>query len=271
MRVVGNRDWGPRQLGSVGDFGAAEVAVHREELWREIHGEDSGVANVEPVKDSLDAFTAELSDAAYQLALRHGLADSWVDLELGLWGAWPQRSGTGARGSHGRYGSRRPQACGTSQSACHADYRQSRRFDGGSAACTNLNELLTRGVCHASESSQPGGPRRLEAREFFETYFGFRCIAAPDRDVLAVLVDESGFLLNLSNFGRATEVEYPGGFHIGFMQESRGARRRDSRTPEVRRIRRQAAQRTTTVPGRSTSAPGGFVVEIAHQYGMNLA
>jgi carbon storage regulator len=64
-----------------------EVAVHREELWREIHGEDSGVASVEPVKDSLDAFTAELSDAAYQIALRHGLADSWVDLELGLWAA----------------------------------------------------------------------------------------------------------------------------------------------------------------------------------------
>jgi hypothetical protein len=30
---------------------------------------------------------AELSDAAYQIALRHGLADSWIDLELGLWRA----------------------------------------------------------------------------------------------------------------------------------------------------------------------------------------
>ena len=64
-----------------------QVAVHREELWREIHAEGSDVANAETGKDSLDAFAAELSDAAYQIALRNGLADSWVDLELGLWRA----------------------------------------------------------------------------------------------------------------------------------------------------------------------------------------
>jgi carbon storage regulator len=90
-----------------------EVAVHREELWREIHTEDSGVADVEPAKDSLDAFTAELSDAAYQLALRHGLADSWVDLEQGLWGAlattvrdWSKRVSRPVQKPE-------PQACGT--------------------------------------------------------------------------------------------------------------------------------------------------------------
>ena len=36
-----------------------------------------------------------------------------------------------------------------------------------------------------------------------------------------MLVDESGFVLTLNNFEKATEVEYPGAFHIGFMQESR--------------------------------------------------
>ncbi len=64
-----------------------EVAVHREELWREIHAEGSGVAETEPAQNPLDAFAAELSDAAYQIALRHGLPDSWVDLELDLWSA----------------------------------------------------------------------------------------------------------------------------------------------------------------------------------------
>ena len=64
-----------------------QVAVHREELWREIHAEGSDVAHAETGKDSLDAFAAELSDAAYQIALRNGLANSWVDLELGLWRA----------------------------------------------------------------------------------------------------------------------------------------------------------------------------------------
>jgi carbon storage regulator len=62
-----------------------EVAVHREELWRKIHAEGSDVAEAEPTPDFLDAFAAVLSDAAYQIALRHGPVDSWIDLELGLW------------------------------------------------------------------------------------------------------------------------------------------------------------------------------------------
>jgi carbon storage regulator len=64
-----------------------EVAVHREELWREIRAEGADVAEAETASESLDAFAAELSDAAYQVALRHGLANSWIDLELGLWTA----------------------------------------------------------------------------------------------------------------------------------------------------------------------------------------
>ena len=35
----------------------------------------------------LDAFVAELTDAAYAVALRHGAGRSWVELELGLWEA----------------------------------------------------------------------------------------------------------------------------------------------------------------------------------------
>ncbi len=64
----------------------------------------------------------------------------------------------------------------------------------------------------------PDVPR---TREFFETYFGFRCVTARGRDALVVLVDPSGFVLTLNNFERVKEVEYPGAFHIGFMQESR--------------------------------------------------
>src|ERR1700682_5048882 len=64
-----------------------EVAVHREELWREIRAGSSDVNGKEPAQDSLDAFSAKLSDAAYQIALRHRLVGSWVDLELDLWTA----------------------------------------------------------------------------------------------------------------------------------------------------------------------------------------
>lgn len=35
----------------------------------------------------LEAFAAELASDAYRIALRHGLGDGWIDLELELWRA----------------------------------------------------------------------------------------------------------------------------------------------------------------------------------------
>ncbi len=64
-------------------------------------------------------------------------------------------------------------------------------------------------------------PDVAESRAFFETYFGFRQVGPAGRDALAVMTDESGFVLTLSNFNGATEVDYPGAFHIGFIQETR--------------------------------------------------
>ena len=34
----------------------------------------------------LDNFAANLADAAYRVALRHGLGDRWLELEVDLWG-----------------------------------------------------------------------------------------------------------------------------------------------------------------------------------------
>jgi hypothetical protein len=34
---------------------------------------------------SLASFTAKLTDAAYAVALRHGVSGSWLDLQLDLW------------------------------------------------------------------------------------------------------------------------------------------------------------------------------------------
>jgi lactoylglutathione lyase len=113
-------------------------------------------------------------------------------------------------------------------------------------------------------------PDVQKTQEFFETYFGFRCIAAPGRGALAVMVEESGFLLNLSNFDNVTEVEYPAGFHIGFMQESR------ERVDEIYQSLKSGGfevESPKEYHGAWTfyfRAPGGFVVEILHQYKMNL-
>ena len=51
-----------------------------------------------------------------------------------------------------------------------------------------------------------------QTRAFFETYFGFRCVAGRQSDDLVVLVDESGFVLSLNNFTEAEEVANPGPF-----------------------------------------------------------
>jgi hypothetical protein len=39
---------------------------------------------------SLEDLAAELTDAAYRVALRHGVGDKWLELQLDLWGALTQ-------------------------------------------------------------------------------------------------------------------------------------------------------------------------------------
>jgi lactoylglutathione lyase len=103
---------------------------------------------------------------------------------------------------------------------------------------------------------------------FFETYFGFRSVAERGRGALAVLVDESGFVLTLNNFDKVDKVEYPGAFHIGFMQESR------ERVDEI--YQRLTSGGFAAEPPREfhgawtfyLRAPGGFLVEVLHQHRM---
>ena len=109
-------------------------------------------------------------------------------------------------------------------------------------------------------------PDVRRTREFFETYFGFRCLAERGRGALAVLADQSGFILSLNNFDKAAKVEYPGAFHIGFMQESR------ERVDEI--YQRLTSGGFDAEPPREFHgawtfyfrAPGGFLVEVLHQH-----
>jgi lactoylglutathione lyase len=109
-------------------------------------------------------------------------------------------------------------------------------------------------------------PDVKETRSFFEKYFGFRCIAERGQQALAVLRDESGFILTLNNFDKAKEVEYPGAFHVGFMQETR------EQVDEIH-DRLKAGGFDAPAPrefhGAWTfyvTAPGGFLVEVGHQH-----
>jgi catechol 2,3-dioxygenase-like lactoylglutathione lyase family enzyme len=109
-------------------------------------------------------------------------------------------------------------------------------------------------------------PDVSRSREFFETYFGLHCVVQRGRDALAVLVDESGFILTLNNFDKVEQVEYPGAFHIGFMQDSR------ERVDEIyQRIKADGfdAEPPKEFHGAWTfyfHAPGGVCVEVGYQH-----
>ncbi|BDI33574.1 hypothetical protein CCAX7_56250 [Capsulimonas corticalis] len=56
------------------------------------------------------------------------------------------------------------------------------------------------------------------ARTFFETHFGLRCTYTRG-DEIALLDDEIGFSLGVSNLGNHPAPVYPPDFHLGFVLE----------------------------------------------------
>jgi lactoylglutathione lyase len=109
-------------------------------------------------------------------------------------------------------------------------------------------------------------PDVARSREFFETYFSLRCIAARGKNAIAVMTDDTGLVFSLSNFEHKSEVTYPSGFHIGFMQDSR-------EQVDAMYDRLKAGGFEMDPPkefhGAWTfyfHAPGGIVVEVGHQH-----
>ena len=108
-------------------------------------------------------------------------------------------------------------------------------------------------------------PNVAQSRAFFETYFGFRCVVAREHDVLVVLADDAGFALTLSNVDAVTQVTYPPGFHIGFMQDN--GERVDA-IYERLKADGFAVEAPREWHGAWTfffRAPGGFDIEVLHQ------
>ncbi|GAB3934810.1 VOC family protein [Larkinella terrae] len=60
-------------------------------------------------------------------------------------------------------------------------------------------------------------PDVAEATAFFESIFHFQCLETKGKNMLAVLYGEDGFILVLSNLQKATEINYPPDFHLGFL------------------------------------------------------
>lgn len=100
------------------------------------------------------------------------------------------------------------------------------------------------------------------ARDFLIKYFGLDPRGKPGNDFLAMLHDEQGMVLTLTNLERVTEVKYPGAFHIGFIQESH------AQVDEINR-RLKADGYDVEPPSKQHGswtfyfkAPGGFVIEV---------
>jgi len=60
-----------------------DLAVYREELLAAL-GTD-GIEDQKSDQELRDALAADLSDAAYQIAIRHRLGDPWINLATDVW------------------------------------------------------------------------------------------------------------------------------------------------------------------------------------------
>jgi lactoylglutathione lyase len=103
----------------------------------------------------------------------------------------------------------------------------------------------------------------LETATFFEKYFGLRRMEGVEqRNTFAMLRDDDGMVITLIRGGRATEIEYPATFHIGFIQPTE---------ERVNEINQRLKEDGVDVPpparlhGSWTfyfRAPGGFTIEV---------
>jgi catechol 2,3-dioxygenase-like lactoylglutathione lyase family enzyme len=103
-----------------------------------------------------------------------------------------------------------------------------------------------------------------ETAGFLCKYFGLRPLEGAPRAsaAMAFVTDDNGMVLSLFRERRDTEIEYPGFFHIGFIQES------EERVNEINR-RLNADGFDVPPPDRQHGswtfyfrAPGGFMIEV---------
>ena len=105
----------------------------------------------------------------------------------------------------------------------------------------------------------------LEAHHFLEKHFGLKGYGemAP-REAMSFLSDDDGMVLALFRAAKGTEVKYPAGFHIGFIQES------EQRVNEINQHLREdgyEVAKPSRMHGSWTfyfKAPWGFTIEVLH-------
>jgi catechol 2,3-dioxygenase-like lactoylglutathione lyase family enzyme len=102
-----------------------------------------------------------------------------------------------------------------------------------------------------------------EAHHFLEKHFGLKGYGGGEPgEAMSFLSDDNGMVLALFRAAKGTELKYPAGFHIGFIQES------EERVNEInQRLREDGydVAKPSRLHGSWTfyfKAPGGFTVEV---------
>jgi catechol 2,3-dioxygenase-like lactoylglutathione lyase family enzyme len=111
-------------------------------------------------------------------------------------------------------------------------------------------------------------PDIAATKEFFEKFFGMKCIASRG-SVLVVLADEAGLTLVLNQFKKASGFSYPDdfdSFHIGFRQESPERVNELHAALAAAGYEPQSPREYHGAWAFYTKAPGGFFVEVFHQH-----
>ena len=103
------------------------------------------------------------------------------------------------------------------------------------------------------------------AHQFLQKYFGLQGFnGMQPREAMSFMSDDGGMLVALFRATNGTEVKYPAGFHIGFIQDS------EEQVNEInKRLRDDGyqVQKPARLHGSWTfyfQAPGGFLVEVLH-------
>ena len=99
---------------------------------------------------------------------------------------------------------------------------------------------------------------------FLEKYFGLRGFQGMEpREAMSFMSDDDGMLLALFR-SNGTELKYPAGFHVGFIQDT------EEQVNQInQRLRGDGYQvpKPARLHGSWTfyfQAPGGFLVEVLH-------
>jgi catechol 2,3-dioxygenase-like lactoylglutathione lyase family enzyme len=102
-----------------------------------------------------------------------------------------------------------------------------------------------------------------ETHRFLEKHFALKSYGGRDPgEAMSFLSDDNGMVLALTRAARGTEVQYPPGFHVGFIQDS------EDRVNEINeRLREDGYEvpRPARLHGSWTfyfKAPGGFTIEV---------